>query len=443
MAPIKKIASNVYLVSYKPQSAVTVTFGKDASQTVDAAYGEKPGSGKSSGSKGGYVPRGKDDDKLVQLHKLLTESPNKWQFVNTRRNFIGGVGIGPHQEEVVKGELKYTPIPRSPQYREWHELLDLDTYLAEASYQVAFGGDLFVKMTLSLGKKVESLQVVDTFEIRARKPKENETKISEYWLSSKFGYVKGVKEEDVVKVPAFDPLDPTKYPVCIIHVKPAIPGQKIYGFEPWWGTERVTKITNRVPDYYEAAFDNGFFVTHHVDIPDNYFKKEGLNEEEEEQLKKQVLDQIADTLMGLEKANKILFTFSKLSVDGKTIEGVKITPLKNPINDEAFLKMFESINLIQASGHGVRADLASVAFNNGLGTSGKELATSANYMQDFMTHFDKMTILKPVRIAQKIDGIEPENYLCIYRISSYTYDVTPEASSQNLNNKSSETKPEQ
>ena len=431
MAAIKKVAGNVYLVSYGEKKAATVTFGKDAGAAVDAAYVDK--SSKVLASKGGYVPRGKDDARLLQLHQVLSDSPNKWQFVLTRRNFIGGLGIGPHQEEVVKGELKYTPIARSPQYREWHERLELDDYLAASSYQIAFGGDLFVRLALGPNKKVESLKVVDTFQIRARKPKDGETRILEYWISAKFGHQKAVKEEDCVKVPAFDPLDPTKYPVAIIHVRAPIPGQTIYGFEPWWGTERVTKITNRVPDYYEAAFDNGFFVTHHVDIPDNYFKKEGLTEDDEEILKKEVLDQIANTLMGLEKANKILFTFSKLSVDGRIIEGVKITPLKNPINDEAFLKMFESINLIQASGHGVRADLAGVAFNGGLGTSGKELATSANYAQDFMTHFDKMMLLKPVRIAQRIDGIELENYLCVYRISSYTYDVTPESSSQNPN----------
>lgn len=435
----KKVGHNVYVVQYGPKKAATVTFGKDAGQAVDAAFAEKKtiATSKTTGRK--YVPRGENDAKLLELHALASASPNKWQFLKTNRNFLAGMGIGPHEEKVVQDSLKYVPVPRSPQYRAWHEKLNLDDYVGAAAWQITYQSELFVKLTLGIDKKTEGLEVIDSFIIRPKKCLDGETRISSYFISSKFGVQKFVKVEDCIEIPAFDPKNPTKYPVSIIHVKDQIPGQVYSAFGMWWGTEKVTKIANRVPDYYEATLDNGFFVTQHIEIPDDYFQKEGLDEAGEEALKQTVLDQIAETLIGAEKANKTLFTFSKVNIDGKTLTGIKINPVKNTVDDEAFLKLMDSINIMQSAGHGVRSDLAGVAIGNQLGTSGKELATSANYMQDYMTHFDREILLKPIRIAQKIDAIEPDKYMCVYRISSYTFDVTPKGSGDNPN--ASQTKP--
>lgn len=429
----KQIGKNVYMVSYGAKKAAAVTFGKDAAHAIDAAFGDKKtmAGAKTNGRK--YVPRGDNDAKLLELHKVASESPNKWQFLKTNRNFLAGMGVGPHVEKVVQDSLKYVPVPRSPQYRDWHEKLGLDDYVGSAAWQVTFQSELYVKLTLNLNKNTEALEVVDSFIIRPKKCQDGETRITHYYISSKFGQQKFVKESDCIEIPAFDPKNPTKYPVSIIHVRDQIPGQVYSAFGMWWGTEKVTKIANKVPDYYEATLDNGFFVTHHIEVPDDYFDKEGLSEEETETLKQTVLDGIAETLIGADKANKTLFTFSKLNIDGKTLNGIKINPLKNNVEDEAFLKLMDSINGMQSAGHGVRPDLAGVTIGNQLGTSGKELATSANYMQDYMTHLDREILLKPIRIAQKIDGIEPDKYLCVYRISSYTFDVTPKASGDNPN----------
>ncbi len=419
------------MIQYAEKKAAAVTFGNDAGSAVDAAFGEKKKSALARAAGRKYIPRGEDDAKLLDLHKVASESPNKWQFLKTNRNFLAGLGVGPHVEIVVQDSLKYVPVPRTPQYREWHEKLDLDEYAGAASWQITFQSELFVKLTLAPNKKTESLEVIDSFFIRPAKLENGDKRIKEYYISAKFSYQKTVKEEDCIKLPAFDPSDPTKYPVSIIHVRDRIPGQVYSSFGMWWGTEKVTKIANRVPDFYDATLDNGFFVTHHVEVPDDYFEKEGLDDSEKEVLKTNVLDGIAKTVIGAEKANKILFTFPKMNINGTVISGVKINPIKNTVNDEAFLKLMDSINVMQSAGHGVRADLAGVSIGNNLGTSGKELATSANYMQDYMTHWDRELLLKPIRIAQKIDGIEPDKFICVYRISSYTFDVTPAGSPEN------------
>ncbi|TDB66809.1 phage portal family protein [Arundinibacter roseus] len=426
----KKISRNVYVASYAPQSGVLVTFGKDASKAVDLANGEKPSTTQSAANE--YVRRGENDDKLLVMHRLATESPNKWQFITTRRNFIGGLGIGPHRKEIVNREFKYVPV-LDPAFDQWHERLDLEVYLAAASYQIAFCGELNVLLTLTTDKKVKSLEVVDAMEVRAKRPEAKSNKVTKYLISPRFGYEKKVPKADYKEVNAFDPSAPTKFAQALIHVKHPLPGQKYYGFEPWWGSAKWTSISNRVTDYYDATFENGAFLTHHVDIPDDYFDQDGSTQEEQDELRNKVLDEISNTLIGLDKANKILFTFSKITIDGRTIQGVKVTPIQNPINDEAFIKMFEVANQVQASAHGVRPDLAGITIGNQLGTSGKEIVASANYMQDYMTIFDKKLLCKPVLFAMRIDGVAENLIPYVYRITSYTQDVTPKSSPDNPN----------
>jgi hypothetical protein len=429
---LKRVSKNVYLASYTPQSAVVVTFGKDAAKAVDAAHGEKPSTGGGGGCSNAYVNRGVNDDKLLVMHKLATESPNKWQFIVTRRNFIGGLGIGLHKKEVLNKQFSYVPLIDDT-FEGWQEKVNLDDYAAAASYQLAFCGELNVLVALETNKKIKSIDVVDANEVRAVRPAAKSNKVTEFLINPQFGFQKKVKREDCKVVPAFDPEDPTRYPLSLIHIKHPIPMQKYYGFEPWWGSEKWTSISNRVTDYYESTFENGFFLTHHVDIPDDYFEQDGLDQDGQDELKNKVLDGISETLSGVEKANKILFTFSKLTIDGRAIQGIKITPIQNPINDEAFIKMFNTSNLVQASSHGVRPELAGIAIGNDMGTSGKEIVASANYMQDFMTFFDKKMLCKPILYAMRIDGIGAGMFPYVYRITSYTQDVTPTTSPDNPN----------
>jgi hypothetical protein len=435
----KKISKNVYVASYAPKAGVVVTFGKDASKAVDTANGEKSSRGTST-NKADYVPRGENDDKMLVMHKIATESPNKWQFIVTRRNFIGGLGIGLHQKEIVNKEFKYVPVI-VPEYEEWQEDLFLEDYHAAATFQLAFGGELNVLLTLdSQTQKVKSLEVVDAMEVRAQRPDANSNEVKQYLISPLFGYHKKIAKADRKEVPAFDKRNPTKYPQSLIHIKHPIPGQKFYGFEPWWGSAKWASISNRVTDYYEATFEHGFFVTHHVDIPDDYFAQDGLSEDEQDELKNKVLDEISSTLVGVDKANKILFTFSRITIDGKTIHGVKVNTIQNPINDEAFIKMFNTSNEVQASSHGVTPTLAGIVIGSQMGTSGKEIVASANYMQDYMTFFDKEMICKPVRYAMRIDGIGKGYVPYVYRMTSYTQDVTSTTSPDNPNS-STETVP--
>jgi hypothetical protein len=428
---MKKISPKAYTFQYAPGAGVVVSFGKDGSEAIDGVvFSEMGGEAKVSG--GDYIKRGTADDRLLQMHKIATESPNKWALISTKASFIGGWGF--RLFDRIIHERKEVHVPYySDVFDEWHEKLDLDLYHQAACYQVAFGSELNVKISFDVSKKVAGLEVIDNNEIRPVKLKKGETKISRFLLSSKFGYSKSVKTEDCLTLPAFDLADPYKYPVAIIHSIKQIPMQKFHGLAEWWGTAQWAETTNEVPKYYKAAFRNGFFVTHHISFPDDYFDEEGLDDEAIEAAKKKTLNDIADTLSGIEEANKILVTFSKYTTDGKNgLKEVKVTPIANPIKDEAFIKMFNAGNEVQAQGHQIPGNLAGIHFGSG-GSSGLEISAEADYLQDYLTYFDRSIVCKAVKIAKRLDGIEPKQVIGIKRMETYTPDSTPKASPANPN----------
>jgi hypothetical protein len=429
---MRKINSRLYIHAYNPTSAVAISFGKDGSNAMDGlSYTDERG--KPKPTSGEYVPRSKTDDRLLRMHRISTESPNKWQLIKTKASIIAGDSFRVFDREIVNKKETFVPT-FSPVFDEWSERLELMDYLQAAAYQLSFSDELNVKISLGTDKKVLSLEVIDNNDIRCEKLPKGKAKIERFWISEKFGYQKSVRKEDCLVLPAFDPNEPTKFPVSVIHVIAKIPSQKFYGLGTWWGSDQWAIVTNNVPKFYDAAFRNGFFITHQISIPDDYWDKDGLTDEEKEAEKEITLNEIVEALAGVDEANKIIFTFSQVSQDGKGIlKEIKITPLSNPIKDDAFIKMFEASNRVQAASHGVPGTLAGIDLGNGLGTSGKEIIAVANYTQDYQTLFDREMICKAVRIAKKIDGIEPDKYLGIKRIESYTADSTPKNDPANPN----------
>ena len=434
---IRQIANNVYVVPYGPKGAASVvTFGRDASTTVDASLDR----GRATGTKADHIPRG-DDKVLHRLHELACASPNKWQLIYTKADFAAGLGLGVGTRQVVGDEIKLTPVI-DPVYQEWIDRLGLDEFVPAAALQLSFAEEFYVRFAFESGQKLLSIDVVDVFDIRPAKLEKGQTKVTAYLINANYGTPR-FKKDEYVRVPAFDPTDPAKYPVSIMRVcRPAIPGQRFFALSPWWGTENWTKVSNKVPVFNDKGLDNGYFITHHISIPDDYFDAEGFeNEDEKKAHQKKVLDAMAETVASYENPNKVLFTFHKTDTMGKELPGVRITPLKSTIDDEAFLNLYNAANIAQAQGHGVLPALAGIETGAKLGGSGKELEASANYMQDFLTVQHRRLILKPLLIAQKIDGLDPTKTLYIQRIKTYTYDVTAKSSPDNPRN--AETEPEE
>jgi hypothetical protein len=414
-----KIGEGVYVQKYNQKGAsVAILTGGKQGKVLDADEGSRVG-----GTADWYIKRGSNNKKLLEFLDMLGESPNKWQFLGTKANFVYGRGIAIFEEDE---DAKSVPMPlRSESFFEWRKKLKLNKVALAAAAQVVFSYELnlYVKLD-SQTKKIQEVRVIDNNHIRAQRVKDGETKVKGYWLNSNFGRI-DVKKADAEYVPAYDPSNPTRHGKFIIHEIVPTPGQIFYGNAPWWGTKSWSDAANNVPKFYEAAFKNGFFVTHHVIIPDDYWDVENKSEEEIKLEKETTINNISEVLSSVEESNKVIYTFSKLQADNKISSSIKIEPIEFNIKDEAFIKMFNVANQVQASGHGLPGKLAGVEFGNSLGTSGKEIATLADYVQNFLVTQERRCVLDAFEVLQKIDEVEMDKVLGFKNITTYVFDSVP------------------
>jgi hypothetical protein len=68
---------------------------------------------------------------------------------------------------------------------------------------------------------------------------------------------------------------------------------------------------------------------------------------------------------------------------------------------------------------------------SGLGTSGKELESTANFQQGFLTFSDRDLLLEDFQILKKIMGWSRNKVLVFKDIKLYTFDVTPAGADSN------------
>ncbi|RAJ94209.1 hypothetical protein LX87_04094 [Larkinella arboricola] len=426
MTQIRKLAHNVYTLNTGNVGAF-VTFGN-----ADIAYSPNANNTPNTGSRGDHVQWGDKDRQLANMHRLACESPNKWRLIKTRRDFVVGRGVYTHTEETAGvGSPTYFKPAIFPEFEQWRRLNDWDRAWIRICFQYGFSGNVFVKLVFGTDGKLGPVDAIDAFKIRPRKLARGETCTTAYLVNpNQFGS-KAFKKEETEVVPAFDPQNPAKYPVAILHLKDDIPGQDNFGFPEWWSTEEWSKVANKIPKFHDAGLDNGYNIKYHISIPDDYFLVEGKDEQEQEALKAATLRKMGETLAGVENTDKALITFHKADVNGKEIPGVRITPLDNKMSDDAYTNLFNTANVAQASGHGVLPSLAGIDTGSKMGGSGKELEAAANYQQNFLTYVDRFILLTPLRIAQAVNGWPWEMMFDVRNIQLYNYDVTPKNSGSN------------
>lgn len=420
---ISKIEKDLFVVKgNKASGDVIVQFG------VGSYVTDVVDKGRHYGALSPHYPWGDKDQKLAEMHEITGDNPTKWQLMMTRRDFVIGNGLRVRNLEEGDEEDKYVFINDAEQkiIAKKIESLGVQKTLRELAMQLEFSGRYFAKFTLGLDLKTESIELVDVFQCRPKKLAVGETRISAYILNPNFGSPR-FKVSENQEIPAFDPKEPTKYPVFILDGREHLPGMFYNTLAAWWGTKEWAIISNKIAKFHNSGLDNGYNLKYHVSIPDDYFNKDGLTEEETEELKDSVLNEISESLKGINAVNKTLFTFHQKDVTGKAMNGVVITPLDNKMTDNAYMNIFNMASVAQASAHKLLPTLAGVDQNQKLGGSGKELEVAANYTQSFLTNTDRNLLLEVFNVLKMIEGWSAEKVGVFQNVRIYNYDVTPKA----------------
>jgi hypothetical protein len=436
MSKAVKVSDRLYIVRGTKASG---DIGVNFEQSYDAGYAGS----ETSNVMDKHIPIGKGDRLLHDLHKLASDNPTKWALLKTKRDFIMGQGVQVKTKERKNGKDDFVlqNDPETIQIEDFLEDIEYHENLLKKAIDYVFTGRYYILLKLNLSGKVESYERIDTFFCRPIQMQKGESKIMKYALNPNFG-TRRFRPDESIPVPAYDSTNPTAYPLCIIDVKETYPGQIYHPFGEWWGTKESTEVSNKIPKFHNSGLDNGYNIKYHISIPDDYFKKDVYPDGmDEEKLKQTVLDEIGDSLSGIENVDKVIYTFHKVFTEGRFGEsGIKITPMENPMSDDAYTKLLDSMNKVQASGHRVLPALAGIDTGGKLGGSGKELEAAANFQQGFLTHADRFLLTKDFYIIKKIMGWDRDKHLKFEDIRLYTFDVTPAGA---VENKTSNPDPEE
>jgi hypothetical protein len=386
-----------------------------------------------------YIRRGDSDDKLLIFHNLASQSPNKWQVLETKANFIHGSGLDiptrKKQTNATTGELMLTRAFSKEEKRklELFKKMKLKNYLASAAFQLSFADEIniMVEWSDTMGE-VPTLTVLDNNDVRVASLKPNETKIKGFWVSTEFGKTALTNLQDAaIYYPAFDEEKPKASVISIIHLIMPKPGQRFYGLPSWWGTKKWTEVTNNIPEYYEAIMANGAYATTQYSYPKNRFDIEGKTEQQISVLKDAFFTGVTDAITGVKKSGKVIFTEYEFDAMNKQLEDVKIAKIDQGVNDKAFIEMGEMGLLVQLSGHGTPPRLAGLQIGGNMGSSGKEVISEADFMQDYLMPIYKNLVVDPINIV--LESLQIDVQFAVKRIESYTYDATSKSSSSHPN----------
>ncbi|MBO0933926.1 hypothetical protein [Fibrella aquatilis] len=427
---VHRLSNNIFLLRHEPSRAgayVEITPStKDQANTTTSA-------GTASGVNE-CIAWGAKNSKPNEMHAIATDNDTKWQLLETRRDFI--VGLGLRFGTMVEGK----PVPLEAKHKNFSEIKDFNDVLTETGYyidgamQACYSGQVFSQFDFAASNgKLLPFSLRDCFETRYRALQAGEHRLSAFLLNPNFG-TKAYKKDESVAVPIYDPLRPDAYPSAIYHAKHRLPGQPFYSFPAWWGTKAWTEVANKIPAYHISGLTNGYNIKYLIRIPDDYFDKEGLETDEERQaFQDEVLQQMKESLAG--ESDRAVVTFYKHDISQmKSLPGVEIIPMKNTMTDDAYVQLYNTANQAQASGHGILPALAGVDTGGKLGGSGKELEVAANFQQRFRTYSDRQLLLRPLWIARRLNGWDPAVEFWFENIEVYTPDVTPTDAAVNPNN---------
>lgn len=384
-----------------------------------------------------HLKWGLQDEKPAEMHRLATDSPNKWRLLETRRDFLTGDGVrfGVRKKDGKKSVLEEL----EPKHKDFASISDYlrslkkTNYFTDAAMQLGFSGNIFTGIPLDNFKRAELLTNMDCFEMRVRALQANERRITAYLRNANFGQ-RWYKKTDSVPLPAYDIQNPKAFPFAVYHTKHRLPGQPFYAFASWWGTKSWTEVANKIPAYHLEGLTTGYNIKYLIKFPDDYFDKEGLETEEEKAAYRNgILRRMKDSLAG--KKDRAVVTYYKYDIQSmRALPGVEIIPLKNDMTDDAYVSLFNTANIAQASGHGVLPILAGIDTGGKLGGSGKELEAAAMYQQKFMTKNDRELLLKVMMEVQDLNGWDRNIEFWFEDIEVYVTDSTPTNSPANPNN---------
>jgi hypothetical protein len=360
---------------------------------------------------------GDDNKKPLKWHQLLAESNIAPQLLMTKVDFACGERMFTYKEDLrfdeVSGELKLVKIPvKVPLLDRWLKGLQTEKLMRKRAIDYYFSGNCFNRFVLSRRPEeygIAWIDHIDSMDGRSETINKKTKRIEHYWISDDWANViydpKNTGDNNTIRYKAFRKSNPLKYYKTIFHSKLYWPGHKYYGIQPWHSAENWIAFANTIPVWMNANIDNAYNIKYHIEYPETYFDYTlDWPEEKAKKEKDRFFDEMDEWLAGKDNVAKTFFSDRPMNEHtGEQLEGWKITPIHNEINDKAFVESYKTSQGALTSGWDLNPSLANIPQEGKFAVSGSELRIAYQIHIALKVAAARAIMVEPLELAYQVN----------------------------------------
>jgi len=319
-----------------------------------------------------YAP---DNDFPNLALDVITKNNILFGVTDKKINFLCGQRVRLYKEVIEDGK-KRLDIVSDPMVEDWMERNSIKEMMHNRFMDDLWMGSNWVEAVLTKEGKVDTVRHFDATTCRTGKKNKRTGRVDSHFISSNWAKpvydpsAKGEerKKNNVQRINAFDPTNPTKYAKFMLHTKRYMPGHPNYPLPYWYPTIEWFRLASKIPAWHSFGMDNGYGVRHHVEIPKSWLEQ--FPAAEREAKKAEVRKDMDEFLSGAKNNGKAFY--STYSNNGQLPDGWKINVIDTKLNDEAYTAIFGQSNTAVASGLGIDPTLANIMLEGKLGNASEK-----------------------------------------------------------------------
>lgn len=355
---------------------------------------------------------GADNQLPQRREKLVLENNIVPQLIKTRRDIILGGGIYGYKSIIEGGKERQETVEFPPEFSDFLDATGWDDILECNAGELTKHGGLFTEYVRNKAKtKVARLYSKRSLYMRAG-AQDTKGVIRKYFFHGSWKTKDGNKIS-ARAIPAYD-ADKKQTRFCTYH------GDKLffdgYYYTPaYWGGRQWISTSNQIPSFHHHNLENGYNIRFHIEVPFDYFvdKRAWQAAQSDEAAQKECLDraltaeqkfvsELNEFLAGAAKSGKTVITKYRADLE-KIYPGIKITPIKVDLKDDALLKLYDKSNDANISAQGIHPVLASIQTQGKL-SSGSDIRNALHLHLATKVNQERRLLLKPLELVKKING---------------------------------------
>lgn len=364
---------------------------------------------------------GANNDLPTERELLVAENNIVPSLLATKRDVTLGHDLMAYRERFSGGSKIVEQVEIPTQAAEFFDQVDIDSYLMCATRNLLFHANTFTEFLRGTADNddIVSMKALECRHVRAQQQDVNGRINNYYWRGNwkPDGRKSRVAESNypISTIPNYDPDLNRKQKKFMYHCfDDLLQVDEYYPSPYWWGSKNWIQLANCIPEFHKANLKHGYSIRYHIEVPKDYFydhTSQQLSPDEvkqaketAEEAKKNFLDNLNKFLAGVEKSGRAIVTQYEINrALGKEFPGIKITPLKVDLKDEALLGLFDKSNEANTSAQGIHPTLANIQTQGKL-SSGSEIRNAFLLYVAIKTPLPRRILLKPIHFLARQNG---------------------------------------